>query len=62
MFDGDTSEGLADKFSKEHNLDKETENKLMLLIQSHMSKLLMRIDEENMSISEKSANNNLMSS
>ena len=55
VFDGDTAEGLAEKFSKDHNLDKETENKLMILIQSHMSKLLMRIDEENQSISDKSS-------
>ncbi len=57
VFDGDTAEGLAEKFAREHSLDKETENKLMILIQSHMSKLLMRIDEENQSISEKSSNN-----
>ena len=55
VFDGDTAEGLAHKFSKEHSLDSETENKLMQLIQSHMSKLLMRIDEENQSVSEKSS-------
>jgi len=58
VFDGDTAEGLAEKFSKEHNLDIETRNKLKVLIQSHMSKLLMRIDEENQSInSEKSSSN-----
>jgi len=58
VFDGDTAEGLAEKFSKEHNLDIETKNKLKVLIQSHMSKLLMRIDEENQSInSEKSSSN-----
>jgi len=58
VFDGDTAEGLAEKFSKEHNLDVETKNKLKVLIQSHMSKLLMRIDEENQSNnSEKSSSN-----
>jgi len=58
VFDGDTAEGLAEKFSKEHNLDNETRNKLKVLIQSHMSKLLMRIEEENQSInSEKSSSN-----
>jgi len=55
VFDGDTADGLAERFSKEHNLDGDTKNKLQLLIQSHMSKLLMRIDEENQSISEKSS-------
>jgi len=58
VFDGDTAEGLAEKFSKEHNLDIETRNKLKVLIQNHMSKLLMRIEEENQSInSEKSSSN-----
>jgi hypothetical protein len=38
-------------------LDNETKNKLKILIQSHMSKLLMRIEEENQSInSDKSLN------
>lgn len=60
VFDGDTAEGLAEKFAKEHSLDKDTEMKLMNLIQSHMSKLLMRIDEENQSISEKSSNHHNM--
>jgi len=50
VFDGDTAEGLAEKFSKEHNLDIDTRNKLKVLIQNHMSKLLMRIEEENQSI------------
>jgi len=40
-------------------LDNETKNKLQGLIQSHMSKLLMRIDEENQSVSEKSSVYNL---
>ena len=56
VFDGDTAEGLADKFAREHSLDQDTSNKLMNLIQSHMSRLLMRIDEENPSISEVSSN------
>jgi len=59
VFDGDTAEGLAEKFSKEHSLDNDTKNKLKVLIQSHMSKLLMKIEEENQSInSEKSGSNN----
>ena len=48
---------LANKFSKEHSwyiikidLDSDTKFKLKILIESHMSKLLMRIDEENQSV------------
>lgn len=40
-------------------LDNDTKNKLQGLIQSHMSKLLMRIDEENQSVSAKSSTYNL---
>lgn len=50
VFDGDTAEKLADKFSNEHKLDAETKNKLKILIESHMSKLLMGIKEVNESI------------
>ena len=65
VFDGDTADGLAENFSKENGiiyklikaLDADTKNKLKILIQNHMSKLLMRIEEENQSInSEKSLN------
>jgi len=57
VFDGDTADGLAENFSKENSLDNDTKNKLKVLIQNHMSKLLMRIEEENQSlISEQSAN------
>ena len=54
VYEGDTPEGLAEKFSKENNLEDESKNKLQSLIHSHMVKLLTRIDEEN--ISEKSQN------
>jgi hypothetical protein len=67
VYDGDTAELLASRFAKEHSkyimlifyldLDKRTEGTLTQLIQSHMSKLLMRIDEENQSVSEKSSVN-----
>ncbi len=40
-------------------LDNDTKAKLQVLIQSHMSRLLMRIDEENQSVSEKSSTYNL---
>ena len=54
VYEGDTPEGLAEKFAKEHNLEEETKNKLQTLIQSHMLRLLTRIEEENQSISDKS--------
>ena len=56
VYEGDTPEELAEKFAKEHNLEVETKNKLQGLINSHMLRLLTRIDEENQSISEKSQN------
>jgi hypothetical protein len=54
VYEGDTPEGLAEKFAKEHNLEEETKNKLQSLIHSHMLRLLTRIEEENQSISDKS--------
>ena len=56
VYEGDTPEGLAEKFAKEHNLEEETKNKLQNLIHNHMLRLLTRIEEENQSISEKSQN------
>ena len=58
VYEGDTPEALAEKFAKEQNLDIETKNKLQSLIQTHMQKLLTRIEEENQSNSEKSQNIN----
>ena len=54
VYEGDTSEALAEKFAKEQNLDIDTKNKLQSLIHTHMQKLLTRIEEENQSNSEKS--------
>lgn len=54
VYEGDTPEGLAEKFSKENNLEDESKNKLQSLIHSHMLRLLTRIEEENQSLSEKS--------
>ena len=54
VYEGDTPEGLAEKFAKEHNLEEETKIKLQNLIHNHMLRLLTRIEEENQSISEKS--------
>ncbi len=62
VFDGDTAEALSEKFSKENGniifevgLDNETKIKLKVLIQNHMSKLLMRIEEENYSLISESS-------
>ena len=54
VYEGDTPEGLAEKFAKEHNLEEETKTKLQNLIHTHIVRLLTRIEEENQSISEKS--------
>ena len=56
VFEGDTSDILAENFAKENNLDGETQNKLQNLIQKHMETLLSRIVEENQSSSEKYQN------
>ena len=53
VYEGDTPEGLAEKFAKEHNLEPETKEKLQNLIRNHMLRLLTKIDEENQSLSEK---------
>ena len=58
VYEGDTPEVLAENFAKEHNLEPETQKKLQSLIHSHMVKLLTRIEEENLSVSEKSQNTN----
>ena len=57
VYEGDTPEGLAEKFAKEHKLEKETKNKLQNLIHNHMQRLLTRIEEENQSISDTTYNN-----
>ena len=59
VYEGDTPEGLAEKFAKEHNLEEETKNKLQNLIHNHMLRLLTRIEEENQSISEKNQKFNI---
>jgi hypothetical protein len=57
VYEGDTPEELADKFAKKHNLDTETKNKLQSLIQSHMVKLLTKIEEENQSSKSQNSQN-----
>lgn len=59
VYEGSTAEGLAADFARQHALDESTELKLCNLIQSHMSKLLLRIDEENQSVSDKSSSHKI---
>ena len=47
VYEGDTAEELAQNFAKENNLEEEVKNKLKSLIESHMERLLTRIEEEN---------------
>lgn len=56
VYEGDTPKLLSEKFARENNLDLDIQNKLQNLIHHHMFKLLTRIDEENLSYSEKSQN------
>jgi hypothetical protein len=53
IFPGDTSKDLAQKFAEENNLDIETQNKLEKLIHEQMLKPLTKIEEENISGSDK---------
>ena len=57
VYEGDTPEDLADKFAKKHNLEPETKNKLQSLIQSHMMRLLTKIEEENQSSKSQNSQN-----
>ena len=44
--EGDTAEGLAEKFAKEHNLDEATKHKLVEMLQKQMAGVLAKIEEE----------------
>ena len=46
VYEGDTAEGLADKFCELHGLDEETRGKLCELLESQISQVLSRIEEE----------------
>lgn len=52
VYDGDTAEGLADEFSKKHKLNQNMKVKLVQLLQSEISGLLSRIDEEDNSLDD----------
>ena len=57
VMEGDSAEGLALKFCEEHGFDKETEEKLTLLLQNQIANILTKIDEE--VLSDRTANTNL---
>lgn len=46
VFEGDTAQQLAKRFCDEHNLDDETQQKLEDLLESQISSVLTKIEEE----------------
>jgi hypothetical protein len=46
VYDGDTAHQLAERFSKEHNLNPMMKQKLVELLNMEISGILERIDEE----------------
>lgn len=56
VFEGDTAEGLAEKFSTEYNLDEGMKEKLTLMLQQQIAGVLEKIEEVQ---SNNSDNNNM---
>jgi len=56
VFEGNTPEELAENFAREHNLSMDVKDKLKILVENNLSKLLMKIEEENSSISTSKTN------
>ena len=46
VFEGDTAEGLAEKFSIEYSLDEVMKEKLTLMLQQQIAGVLEKIEEE----------------
>lgn len=46
VFEGDTAQDLAKRFCEEHQLDDDTQEKLEELLQSQISSVLTKIEEE----------------
>jgi hypothetical protein len=46
VYEGETAEGLAEKFSKEWNLDGVMQERLTLMLQQQIAGVLEKIDEE----------------
>lgn len=57
VYEGDTADGLADKFCKEYSLNEEMKEKLTQLLKQQMSGVLEKIDEEQASNSSDINNN-----
>ena len=49
VYEGDTAEGLAEKFSVEFNLDESMKEKLCIMLQQQIAGVLEKIDEEQVS-------------
>ena len=54
VFEGDTAEGLAQKFADEYSLDDVMKEKLMLMLQQQMAGVLEKIDEGEEQVSNNS--------
>jgi hypothetical protein len=49
VYEGDTAEGLAHRFSTEYNLDDEMKQKLTAMLNDQINGVLGRIEEEDQS-------------
>jgi hypothetical protein len=49
VFEGDTAEGLAQRFANEYHLDEQMKQKLTLMLQQQIAGVLEKIDEEQVS-------------
>jgi hypothetical protein len=58
IFEGDTAEGLAQKFATEHKLDEVMKGKLAAMLQQQIDGVLEKIDEEQASNSSDINNHN----
>lgn len=58
VYEGDTARDLALKFCEEHNLDEDTLEKLEELLQSQISSVLTKIEEEEQESNVYSQNDN----
>lgn len=57
VYEGDTAEGLAEKFSLEFNLDESMKDKLTQMLQQQIAGVLEKIDEDEEQISNNSDQN-----
>lgn len=57
VYEGDTAEGLAEKFSIEFNLDESMKDKLTQMLQQQIAGVLEKIDEDEEQVSNNSDQN-----